>query len=169
MKHEHQKMSIITPLRIIDLASACVPRASVSAVSNSVLADSDDGRRQESKSIATVRRLLSRVMGITLLLGIVAPAMSANSEILSLPLIPRGSVWRYLDNGSNQGTNWIVPGFNHSSRSNGVARLGYGGDSEATTISFGPSSSAKYITTYFRRAFEISDANVFRSLKLRVI
>ena len=50
-----------------------------------------------------------------------------------------------------------------------VARLGYGGDGEVTTVSFGPNSDAKYITTYFRRAFEISDTNSFRSLKLRLV
>lgn len=107
--------------------------------------------------------------------GIVAATLLAalNSrgagDVLSAPLISRGATWRYLDNGSNQGTNWIGLGFNDSSWSNGVARLGYGGDGEVTTVSFGPNPSAKYITTYFRRAFEIPDTNLFRALKLRVV
>jgi hypothetical protein len=46
---------------------------------------------------------------------------------------------------------------------------GLWGDGEVTTVQFGPNASAKYITTYFRRAFEISDPAVFRSLKLRVV
>ena len=96
-------------------------------------------------------------------------ATDASADVLMVPLSSRGAVWRYLDNGSNQGTNWIGLSFNDSSWSNGVARLGYGGDGEVTTVSFGPNSSAKYITTYFRRTFVISDTNVFRSLKLRVV
>src|SRR6185503_5805768 len=93
----------------------------------------------------------------------------ATADVLAEPLIQRGSGWRYLDNGSNQGTNWIGLAFNDSSWSNGAARLGYGGDGEVTTVSYGPNANAKYITTYFRRAFEISDTNLFRSLKLRVV
>src|ERR1051325_22368 len=76
-------------------------------------------------------------------------AFSASSEVLVLPLVPRGAVWRYLDNGSNQGTNWISAGCNDSSWASGPARLGYGGDGEVSTVSYGPNASAKYITTYF--------------------
>ncbi len=54
------------------------------------------------------------------------------------------------------------------SRAAGPARLGYGGDSEATTVSFGPTSAAKYITTWFRRSFVINDASACRALLLRV-
>ena len=53
--------------------------------------------------------------------------------------------------------------------SSGPARLGYGGDSEVTLVSYGPSSSAKYITTYFRRAFEVADASLFRGFKIRLV
>ncbi len=101
--------------------------------------------------------------------GFAENSSGAAPDVLSAPLISRGAMWRYLDNGSNQGTNWISWGFNDSSWSNGVARLGYGGDGEVTTVSFGPNSNAKYITTYFRRTFEISDTNLFRGLKLRVV
>jgi hypothetical protein len=101
-------------------------------------------------------------------LGALAPAVAADAEVLSLPLIPRGSVWRYLDNGSNQGTNWLGLNVNDTAWASGPARLGYGGDSEVTTVSFGPNSSAKYITTYFRRAFEVADPTLFHSLKLRL-
>lgn len=106
---------------------------------------------------------------IIILVGTFAPHVSNAADLLALPLIPRNSTWRYLDNGSNQGTNWIGLNFNDSSWSNGAARLGYGGDGEATTVSYGPNVNAKYITTYFRRAFEVSDTNAFRSLKLRLV
>src|SRR5690242_2895617 len=104
----------------------------------------------------TVGRLLAWVTAVTLFLGVVAP-QSASSETLTLQLVPRGSVWRYLDTGTNLGSSWVTPGFNDSLWLSGPARLGYGGDTEATTISFGPNAAAKYITTYFRRTFDVAD------------
>src|SRR5947199_2077644 len=73
---------------------------------------------------------------VALVMGIASRAFSASSEVLTLPLVPRGSVWRYLDNGSNQGTTWIGLGFNDNSWPSGPARLGYGGDTEVTTVSY---------------------------------
>jgi hypothetical protein len=119
--------------------------------------------------MTTVRPLLSWVIAVTLLLGVVTPDFGASSEILTMQLVPRGSVWRYLDNGTNLGANWIAISFNDSLWISGPARLGYGGDTEVTRVSFGPNPGAKYITTYFRRTFEVAAANVFRSVKLRLV
>ncbi|MEZ5001485.1 MAG: metallophosphoesterase [Chitinophagales bacterium] len=69
------------------------------------------------------------------------------------PYIDFGSVWKYLDNGSNQGTAWRASGFNDASWSSGSAELGYGDGDEATTVSYGGNSSNKYVTTYFRKSF----------------
>jgi hypothetical protein len=83
-------------------------------------------------------------------------------------LIPVGSVWKYLDNGSNQGTNWIRPDFNDGGWASGPARLGYGGDGERTTVGYGPNASSKYITTYFRHTFDVAEPLVYDRLTLRV-
>src|SRR5438105_1255019 len=115
------------------------------------------------------RPFFLRYAALAFLLSFGHAALSATLETLVLPLVPRGAVWRYLDNGSNQGTSWIGPDFNDNAWASGPARLGYGGDSEVTTVSYGPNSGAKYITTYFRRLFEISDTNIFQSLKLRLV
>ncbi|HTO01295.1 MAG TPA: PKD domain-containing protein [Microthrixaceae bacterium] len=64
--------------------------------------------------------------------------------------------WKYLDDGSNQGTAWNDVTFNDSSWRSGTPRFGYGQGDERTRISWGPSSSNRYITTYFRRAFNVS-------------
>jgi secreted PhoX family phosphatase len=80
-------------------------------------------------------------------------------------LIAQGSTWRYLDNGSNQGTAWRAFGFDDSRWKTGAAPLGYG-DPVTTTVSFGSSSSRKYITTYFRQQFNAT--NGFTSLSLRL-
>jgi hypothetical protein len=75
----------------------------------------------------------------------------------TITLIPVGSTWKYLDNGTDQGTAWSGPGFNDASWASGPAQLGYGDGDEATVVSFGPSASNKYITTYFRRTFNLSN------------
>jgi hypothetical protein len=70
-------------------------------------------------------------------------------------LLANGSNWKYLDNGSNQGTAWYGTGFNDASWASGNAELGYGDGDEATVVSYGSNASAKYITTYFRKVINI--------------
>src|SRR5262245_38291188 len=41
-------------------------------------------------------------------------------------LVPAGASWKYLDDGSNQGTAWRAPNFNDSSWTSGFAQFGYG-------------------------------------------
>ena len=38
-------------------------------------------------------------------------------------IIPQNSSWKYLDNGSNQGSSWITNAFNDSSWATGNAEL----------------------------------------------
>ena len=73
-------------------------------------------------------------------------------------LIPADSTWKYLDNGSSQGTAWRGPGFADSSWSAGRAEFGYGDGDEATVVSFGPDPNSKYTATYFRKTFDVADA-----------
>jgi hypothetical protein len=73
-------------------------------------------------------------------------------------LVSKGSLWKYLDNGSDQGTNWVTRGFNDGTWKSGPAPLGYGdanGIWPATTNSYGPDPNNKYITTYYRRSFTV--------------
>src|SRR4029434_6571087 len=79
-------------------------------------------------------------------------------------LVPAGSVWRYLDNGSNQGTAWRALNFGDSSWASGPAQLGYGDGDEATVVSYGPNSAAKYITTYLRRSVTVGDVSAYTGL-----
>ena len=75
-------------------------------------------------------------------------------------LVPTGAVWKYLDDGSNQGTNWTQLGFNDALWPSGSAMLGYGdanGTWPRTTNSFGPDPNNRYITTYYRRLFMLND------------
>ena len=84
-------------------------------------------------------------------------------------LVPAGSVWKYLDDGSDQGTSWREIGFDDHSWSEGHAQLGYGDGDEATHVSYGPNPSNKYVTTYFRHSFEVSESSQYVGLMLRLL
>lgn len=83
-------------------------------------------------------------------------------------LFPRGSVWRYLDDGSDQGDAWRRLGFDASAWVTGPSEFGYGDGDEATVVSFGGDPAAKHITTYFRRRVEIADPTVNTDYRLSV-
>ena len=83
--------------------------------------------------------------------------------------ITSGQTWKYLDNGSNQGTAWRAGAFNDSTWKSGASQLGYGDGDEATVVSFGPSSSAKFITTYFRKSFDVTDPAAIAGLNFRLV
>ncbi len=78
-----------------------------------------------------------------------------------------GHVWKYLDNGSNQGTAWFASGFDDSGWASGPSQLGYGGDGEATLVNGGP-TTARYATTYFRTTVNIPDPAQFLHFLLRL-
>ncbi len=89
--------------------------------------------------------------------------------IPSIQLISAGSSWKYLDNGTNQGTAWRASSFNDATWKTGNAEFGYGDGGEATVVSYGPSSTNKYITTYFRKTFTVIDISTISGLELSLI
>jgi len=84
-------------------------------------------------------------------------------------LIAAGAQWRYLDNGSNAGTAWRGLTFNDSSWPAGPAELGYGDQDEETEVSYGLSLNNKYITTYFRHPFMVTNAADYDRLNIRLL
>ena len=98
---------------------------------------------------------------LLLLLPGLAPALA--DEVL----IPAGATWKYLANGSNQGTGWRSASFYDGAWASGRSQLGYGDGDEATLISGGPSTN-RYVTTYFRKSFSITNASAFTGYALRV-
>ena len=96
-------------------------------------------------------------------------AQTYDGSTLTTTLVAAGSTWRYLDDGSDQGTAWRAPGFNDASWASGAAELGYGDDGEATVVSFGPDGGSKHITTYFRQTFNATDVAGFTSLSLEIV
>ncbi len=83
-------------------------------------------------------------------------------------LLSEGSVWSYLDNGSDQGVLWQAVNFDDSGWQRGRAELGYGDDDEVTEVSFGPNSRNKYATTYFRSEFNVNDIENISTLEMRL-
>ena len=79
-----------------------------------------------------------------------------------------GSQWKYLDNGSNQGTSWRNSNFNDASWVLGASELGYGETGQNTTVSYGSNSNNKHITTYFRKTISISDLSLFTGIKMNI-
>ncbi len=77
-----------------------------------------------------------------------------------------GDEWKYLDNGSNQGTAWRAASFDDSTWQSGPSQLGYGDGDEATVVSFGGDSGNKHPTTYFRKNFDIPDPSIFENFTL---
>jgi Calcineurin-like phosphoesterase/Beta-propeller repeat len=93
--------------------------------------------------------------------------LAANTLGTCSSLVSPGTTWKYLDNGSNQGTAWREPNF-IADWSQGPAELGYGDGDEATVVSYGPNPNNKYITTYFRHSFNVTNP-AFADLTLRVL
>ena len=81
--------------------------------------------------------------------------------------ITTGYVWKYLDDGSDQGTAWQSPSFEDDSWESGPSQLGYG-DPSATTVSFGSDPSNKYPTTYFRTTVDIPDLSIWSHFTMRL-
>ena len=102
--------------------------------------------------------------------GAINPAATLidfGAPVTPVNLIDIGESWRFLDDGSNQGTNWREVGFNDFAWSSGNSPLGYGDPGFATTVSFGPDEGNRFITTHFRKNFNVNNPSGFENMTLR--
>ena len=90
------------------------------------------------------------------------------SPAASVTLVPRGATWKYLDNGTNQGTAWKEPAFDDAAWASGPAVLGGGDTHVVTTVNIGP-SGGRYITTYFRRTFTVANPATVSALAITLL
>ncbi len=86
-----------------------------------------------------------------------------------ITLVAAGADWKYLDNGSDQSAAWRQAGFNDSGWTTGTAQLGYGDGHEQTVVSYGPDANNKYVTTYFRKTFQVDPSLAFDTLTLKLL
>ena len=82
--------------------------------------------------------------------------------------INAGDAWRYRDLGTDEHTAWRQPEFDDSAWATGAAPLGYGEGDEVTTVASGP-LAAKFVTTYFRRQFNVGATASLNNLGLRLL
>ena len=93
--------------------------------------------------------------------GVIVPA--TEGAFAPVTLIAKDSTWRYLDDGSDQGTAWREPDFDDSGWSSGPAELGFNEGDEATLITAG------HITYYFRHEFPVEDASAVEALAIELL
>jgi len=85
-------------------------------------------------------------------------------------LLPAGSTWKYLDTGvSLDAVNWKTTAYVDTAWKNGAAQLGYGDGDENTVVSYGADPNNKYVTTYFRDSFTLSNTSGINALTLRLL
>ncbi len=111
--------------------------------------------------VRVIRTLVVFVLAVVVFGGIVRSADQV--------LIPAGSAWRYNDTGANLGTAWRATAYSDATWLSGIAPLGYGDGDEATVLSYGASSSNRYVTYYFRRSFTVSSPSTISALTLRYV
>ncbi len=75
----------------------------------------------------------------------------------------QGSNWKYLDDGSNQGTAWQELAFDDSLWSVGHGHMGFGEGDETTLLNPG------YITYYFRKIVDIPDTSLLDSIYFSIV
>jgi hypothetical protein len=94
----------------------------------------------------------------------------SKTPVTTTTFIPTGSAWRYLDTGTTPAVAWRGgTSFDDSTWKNNNAQLGYGDGDETTVVGFGPDANNKYITTYFRKTFNVADRNAITALNLRLL
>ncbi len=79
--------------------------------------------------------------------------------------IAKGATWKYWDRGGDLGTAWRARTYDDSGWSAGAGPIGYGDTFIRTSVSYGPSATSKYITTYVRKTFSVSDPSTVVGLK----
>lgn len=114
----------------------------------------------------TRRRAVKSIAPVIFFLFVFFLIPSASGQVA---LVPAGSTWKYLDDGSDQGIRWRQPAFDDGAWQSGGAQLGYGESDESTVVGYGNAPRSRYVTTYFRHSFDVSDPSRCRGLKLRLL
>jgi hypothetical protein len=77
--------------------------------------------------------------------------------------------WFYLDNGTDPGTAWRFPGFDHYSNwSLGITEMGFGDGDEFTELNPAP-GGVPLNTAYFATYFNVNNAGNYSNLTVRVL
>jgi hypothetical protein len=74
-----------------------------------------------------------------------------------------GSEWKYMDDGSDQGTDWREVDFDDSEWSAGFAQFGFGDGDETTLVESG------HICYYFRKVVDVEDINSLENVFFEIV
>tara|TARA_R110000868_G_scaffold304437_7_gene565052 strand:+ start:25146 stop:29834 length:4689 start_codon:yes stop_codon:yes gene_type:complete len=91
-----------------------------------------------------------------------------NSNSNNFNIISTGSNWRYFDGSGEPLASWKSIDYNDSGWSNGQGVFGYG-DSQTTEIEYGGNTEDKYITSYYRKSFQIDDLSKINDLSIKLL
>lgn len=89
-------------------------------------------------------------------------SVNGPSPVIAQP-IAFGSTWRYLADGSNQGTAWRTGTFDDTAWPAGPGKLGWGRNDLATVV-----GNVRPVTTYYRHRFDVANAASVRTLELQL-
>ncbi len=120
-----------------------------------------------SPFVGTVKACTIVVMVMWAVVAGLAP-VALSQEASTNVLIPAGSIWRYLDDGSDAGVAWRESQFDDSEWPWGFAQLGFGDLDEETTLASGPSGS-RIVTYYFRTVFDLAHSSTYTNFSLSVL
>lgn len=100
--------------------------------------------------------------------------LSVNSRTIApVSLVSTGAIWKYLDDGTDQGAAWREFAFDDGAWASGPAELGYGDETqsrpEATVLQFGDNPQLKHLTYYFRHSFIASTITPIEQLRLDLL
>ncbi|MCA9213170.1 MAG: lamin tail domain-containing protein [Planctomycetales bacterium] len=94
-------------------------------------------------------------------------AAGSNTATETVSIFREGSEWKYLDDGSDQGNAWRESDFNDDAWKVGNGEFGYGDGDETTVIEGGPTND-RFQTSYFRRTFDIENADEITALQASI-
>lgn len=94
----------------------------------------------------------------------------ASPAPIDVPVLTKGSVWKYFDAGSKPAENWVASDYDDTTWKSGASRLGFANSGTfATALNRyvgGASSGTQVVTYYFRRTFTMpAGAESMTSLK----
>lgn len=83
--------------------------------------------------------------------------------------VQAGATWRCFNQGTRPATNWYAVGYDDMAWSNGAAPLGYGDPAIVTELGYGGVDTNRWVTTYFRKPFTVSNVVAVTGVLVRLI